>query len=95
MKEIFNEIGINIGLIIAGFSGSVLMAKKRDSWKQQLIAIAGGTLSANYITTIIIDVANIESVNAQHGLAFIVGLSGLKIAERIEAWVIHQFTIKK
>jgi hypothetical protein len=95
MKDILNEIGINVGLIISGLSGSLITARKKESWRHQLITIAGGTLSANYITAMIIDLLNITNQNASYGLAFIVGLSGLKIAERLEAWILHQFRIKK
>lgn len=95
MKTILQEIGINIGLIGAGFSGSLIVARKKESWRHQIITIASGTLSANYICPVILDVLDITTPNAGYGVAFIVGLSGLKIAERIEAWILYNFKVPK
>lgn len=86
--KLLEEIGINVGLIIAGLSGGLVTANKKDNWKEQIPVITAGTLSANYISPIIIDILNITNNNAGYGIAFIVGLSGLKIAEKLESYII-------
>lgn len=95
MKEILNEIGINIGLIVAGFSGSLVVARRRESWRHQIFTIASGTLCANYISPLLLDMLHITASQASYGMAFIVGLSGLKMAERLELYISGQLKTDK
>ena len=75
-----NEIGINIGLMIGGFYGSHITIKKKRSIKEQLLSVVTGTMSANYLSPVIIDYMSLEG-SSQYGTAFIVGFGGLKVVE--------------
>jgi hypothetical protein len=85
MKEFLNSIGINIGLTIAGFLGSLLLLPKQRNWKMQLVSVFSGSLCATYLAPVLIGFLNINAPNIQYGLAFLVGFSGVKIAEVLEA----------
>ena len=64
-----NEIGINIGLMIGGFFGSLITIKKKRSIKEQLLSVVTGTMSANYLSPVIIEYMSLEgSFSVRHGL---------------------------
>ena len=88
MKDFLNSIGINIGLTIAGFLGSLLLLPKQRNWKLQLVSVFSGSLCATYLAPVIIGFLNINAPNIQYGLAFLVGFSGVKIAEVLEDKII-------
>ena len=77
-----SEIGINIGLMVGGFFGSLITIKKKRSIKEQLLSIITGTMSANYLTPVLIDWLSLEG-SSQYGMAFIVGFGGLKLVEAL------------
>ena len=84
MIDFLKSLGINLGLTLAGFFGSLLLLPRQKNWKMQLIAVLSGTLSATYIAPVLIGVLNIQAANIEYGLAFIVGFSGVKITEVLE-----------
>jgi hypothetical protein len=88
MIDVLKSLGINIGLTIAGFLGSLLLVPKQKNWRMQLLAVLSGTLSATYIAPVIIGLLNIEAPNIEYGLAFIVGFSGVKITEVLEVRIV-------
>jgi len=57
MKEFLLGIGINIGLAVSGFFGSLLLVgqQKEQNLREQIVSIIGGTMSANYLTPVAID----------------------------------------
>lgn len=77
------DFGIEIGFLISGLFGSILMVSKqeRQNLKQQVISIFGGMASANYLTPVIVEMTSMNNMKMQHGLAFIVGFLGLKLVE--------------
>jgi hypothetical protein len=77
------DIGIELGYLISGLFGSILMVSKQEkqNLKQQVISIFGGMASANYLTPVIVEMANMTNMKMQNGLAFIVGFLGLKLVE--------------
>lgn len=77
------NIGLNIGLAVSGFFGSLLLVgkQKNTNLREQIFSIIGGTMSANYLTPVVIDVLGIEGESLQYGFAFVVGFGGLKIVE--------------
>ena len=77
-----SEIGINIGLMVGGFFGSLITIKKKRSIKEQLLSIITGTMSANYLTPVLISWLSLEG-SSQYGTAFIVGFGGLKLVEAL------------
>jgi hypothetical protein len=85
MNEILKDIGINIGLIVAGFFGSLLMLSKNSSenLKSTLISIVTGVASANYLTPLVIEMFKVERQSYTLSIAFILGFLGLKGVEYI------------
>jgi len=77
-----SEIGINIGLMVGGFFGSLITIKKNRDLKEQLLSVVTGTMSANYLSPLIIDWFELTG-SSQYGTAFIVGFGGLKMVEAI------------
>ncbi len=77
------NIGLNIGLAVSGFFGSLLLVgkQKNTNLREQIFSIIGGTMSANYLTPVVIDVLGIEGESLQYGFAFVVGFGGLKLVE--------------
>lgn len=90
-KQFLLEIGINIGMALSGFFGSLLLVGKQKNAdiRTQLFSVIAGTLSANYITPLVVDVANLEMQSAQFAIAFLVGFGGLKVVEWMDAKYIH------
>ncbi len=69
--------------MFAGMAGSVLMATKRQKQniKASVLGIVSGTLSANYLTQVAIEVFELEG-RSQYGVAFLLGYFGLKGVEK-------------
>jgi hypothetical protein len=84
MKEILQEIGINIGISVAGLFGSLILIGKQAAlqWKTSIFSIITGVASANYITPIVIDMTRVD-IKYQMSIAFILGFLGLKGVELI------------
>jgi len=85
MNDILKDIGINIGLIVAGFFGSLLMLGKNstENLKSTLISIVTGVASANYLTPLVIEMFKVEKQTYTLSIAFILGFLGLKGVEYI------------
>ena len=91
MKFDLGEFGINIGLMIGGFFGSLITVKNKRSLKEQLLSIVTGTMSANYLAPLLIDWFNLTG-SSQYGTAFIVGFGGLKMVEAVYEKFINKAT---
>ena len=86
VKDILHSIGIDITLMVTGLFGSLLMVSKNSAndIKTTIIGVASGTLSANYLTGLVIDTVGLEG-KAQYGVAFLLGYFGLKGVEQLAA----------
>lgn len=82
MNWSLGEIGINIGLMVGGFFGSLITIKKNRDLKEQLLSVVTGTMSANYLSPLLIDWFQLTG-SSQYGTAFIVGFGGLKMVEAL------------
>ena len=84
MLEYLKEIGIDVPLIMAGFSGgfATLLRNKSLKWSEKAVVLGSGGMSANYITPLLADFLKV-SENTFLGLAFFVGFGGLKFVEYI------------
>jgi hypothetical protein len=83
MKHL-EDIGIHIGLIMAGLFGAFLSISVQSNltpW-QKVIVVVSGSATANYLTPLILEYINLGE-NTRYGLAFLVGFSGLKFVEFI------------
>ena len=83
MKDFLMSLGINVGLAVSGFFGSLLLVgqQKQQSVREQIISIIGGTMSANYLTPVFIDTLKFENDSINFGVAFVIGFGGLKVVE--------------
>lgn len=84
MKDILHKIGMDITLMVTGLMGSLLMVSKNSATdiKTTLIGVASGTLSANYLTGLVVNMLGLEG-KAEYGVAFLLGYFGLKGVEQL------------
>jgi len=84
MKKILLDFGIDVALIIAGMFGSLLMVSKKATLniKASFFGIISGTLAANYLTQVAVEMFNLTG-RSQYGIAFLLGYFGLKGVETI------------
>lgn len=94
MNEILKELGINVGISVAGFFGSLLMVGKSSAYnlKRTLVSLLAGVASANYLTPIVRDIMNnFSTEHYEYSIAFMLGFLGLKGIESI----MNKMQIKK
>lgn len=84
LREILQEIGINIGISVAGLFGSLLLIGKSatTNLRATFFSIVSGVASANYITPVVVDIADIDP-DYDMSIAFILGFLGLKGVELV------------
>lgn len=77
-------LGIDITLMLAGMFGSLIMVSKKSAYniKASLLGVASGTLAANYLTQVAIELFELEG-RSQYGVAFLLGYFGLKGVETL------------
>lgn len=75
-----NEYGINVGLLISGLFGAILLTSKSSArnFGKTISSLIGGAASANYIAPIVIAFAKLDDHHYQYGVAFLLGFLGLK-----------------
>jgi hypothetical protein len=74
------DYGIDVGLLISGLFGSILLTSKNSAKNlgRTISSLIGGAASANYITPIVITVAKLDDQHYHYGIAFLLGFLGLK-----------------
>jgi hypothetical protein len=84
MKEIVEQLGINIAISIAGLFGALLMIGKTaaQQWRTTVFSMLSGVACANYITPLILDITKID-VKYQVSVGFVLGFLGLRSVEII------------
>jgi hypothetical protein len=91
-------IGIDLGLMLAGFFGALLLAltSKNQTFGRAVTSIFAGALCANYLTPIALHFMP-EAIqnNGKYGTAFIMGFIGLKSLELIYDFVSKKLKTKK
>jgi Na+/proline symporter len=89
----FLGIGIDLGLMLAGFFGALILAltAKNQTPGRAIISIFAGALCANYMTPIALHfMPESIQINGKYGAAFIMGFIGLKTLE-----LVYDFVSKK
>jgi hypothetical protein len=83
MKDFLISIGLNVGLAVSGFFGSLLLVgkQKNHSLREQIFSVIGGTMSANYLTPVVVNIIGVKEESLRYGFAFVIGFGGLKIVE--------------
>ncbi len=74
----------SVALLVAGLFGSLLAVGKNSgaTLRENVVAIGSGLCSAYFLTPLIFEVINIHpSINAQSGVAFLLGVLGLRGVE--------------
>lgn len=84
MKEILEEVGINIGISVAGLFGSLILIGKDAAlqWKTSIFSIISGVASANYLTPVFIDIIRLDP-KYEISIGFVLGFLGLKGVEMV------------
>lgn len=82
--EELKHIGIDMVMLLAGFSGGFasIVKKKGFKWCEKVAIIGAGGLSANYVTPVLGELLNM-SKETYLGLAFFVGYGGLILVESL------------
>jgi hypothetical protein len=90
------NFGIDIGFLVSGLFGAVLMVSKNTSQnvKSVVVSLIGGMASANYMTPVVVELANIKEPKLQYGLAFITGFLGLKLVEIVSDKLLNKLEDK-
>jgi hypothetical protein len=83
MKDFLSGFGINVGLSVAGFFGSLLMVGKSSAFdlRTTFTAIIAGTASANYLTPMVVDMLRLQGTDYVFSIAFLIGFLGLRLVE--------------
>jgi len=93
MIEELKHAGIDLGLALAGFAGSVLMSSKEAgrNLTKTLASLLGGAASANYVTPLILKIAKLDG-DPQYAFAaaFLLGFCGLRAVELISTKLISR-----
>lgn len=79
-SDTLKAYGIDVGLLISGLFGAILLTSKGSAMNitRTLSSLIGGAASANYITPIVVNVANLNDTHYHYGIAFLLGFLGLK-----------------
>jgi hypothetical protein len=74
------EYGIDIGLLVSGLFGAILLTSKGSAMNlpRTISSLIGGAASANYITPIVVNIAKLDDTHYHYGIAFLLGFLGLK-----------------
>jgi predicted CDP-diglyceride synthetase/phosphatidate cytidylyltransferase len=86
MIDELKHAGIDLGLAMAGFAGSVLMSSKEAgrNLPRTLASLLGGAASANYVTPLILKLARLDGEpQYAYAAAFLLGFCGLRAVESI------------
>ena len=82
--------GIDIGFLVSGFFGALLLVSKNSAQKLSttVASILAGTACANYLTPVVMSILpqGVQN-NGKYAVAFVMGFMGLKGLELIlEKW---------
>lgn len=87
MMEVFlTRYGIDIGFLVSGFFGALLLVSKNSAQKLSatIASILAGTACANYLTPVVMAILPTEiKDNGKYAVAFVMGFMGLKGLELI------------
>ena len=90
MTEFIKELGINVGISIAGLFGSLLMIGKKSAQnlRTTIFSMISGVACANYLTPVILSITSLD-MKYQFSVAFVLGFLGLKSVEIVAAKILN------
>lgn len=96
-QSLLQQYGIDIGLLISGLFGSILLTSKGSAMNlaRTFSSLIGGAASANYITPVIISITKLENLHFQYSIAFILGYAGLRSLDYFISKFISNFIISE
>jgi len=76
--------GIDLGLALAGLFGAIMTSsKQQQSLPATIASLIGGAASANYITPLVLKMANLDGHDFGYAIAFLLGFLGLRAVENL------------
>lgn len=74
------DYGIDVGLLVSGLFGAILLTSKGSAMNltRTISSLLGGAASANYLTPVVVTIANLDNSHYHYGIAFLLGFLGLK-----------------
>lgn len=74
------DYGIDVGLLVSGLFGAILLTSKGSATNitRTVSSLVGGAASANYLTPVVVAIANLDNSHYLYGIAFLLGFLGLK-----------------
>ena len=84
-KQALKSCGLDLGLLLSGLFGAILLLSKdgMKSISRTIFGLIGGAASANYLTPVVISVTNLDALDFNYGIAFLLGFLGLRGIEFI------------
>lgn len=92
VPDLAGELGLNVGFSLAGFFGSLFHVKGLSRFDAMLTVVAG-TMSANYLTPLVVDVVHVPE-RGHFACAFFIGTLGLRSVEFCMGWVRRRLKAK-
>lgn len=91
------SIGINVGLVVAGFFGGLLTVGKSSARnvKTTLTSVLAGVAAANYLTPLVVDFLKLTNPNMGYSIGFVFGFLGLRGVEVVAAKLTTSLEEKK
>jgi len=86
LKTYLKDFGLDLGLLISGLFGAILLLSKEGIQKNKtrsIFSLIGGAASANYLTPLVMNVMNVKETGFDYGIAFLLGFLGLRGIEFI------------
>ena len=85
LKQTLKACGLDLGLLLSGLFGAILLLSKdgMKSVSRTIFGLIGGAASANYLTPVVISVTNLDALDFNYGIAFLLGFLGLRGIEFI------------
>ena len=80
-----NEYGIDVGLLVSGLFGAILLTSKDSarSYGKTISSLVGGAAAANYIAPVIVGITKLNGMHVEYSIGFILGFTGLKSVEYV------------
>lgn len=81
MKEIFDHLGVSASAMVAGLVGGLMSLSMLPqlTFRKAVAALIGGGACAAYLTPLAVEYAGVGSRNLENGLAFALGIGGMRI----------------